>query len=376
MNRSDILPWSNNWWLEDNKAWFIIGEKNILCCFNMNNKECEVMVNIPDRCSAKFRSVLYCMKYQNDVYCFPVSGKSIWVYNIESDIFSEIAIENIYNEPLEIHDFWEFDGKIFALSLKLGQIFEINTKEKMIENYYILCKEGGIARSVKVGTTIYSLSGKFEKIYKFDLVTREIVTNKFPHIGRKYNTICFDGKNFWMGGYRKEIYLWNEEKNTLDIYSGFSQGDLSMAHDANYISEENDMPVFLFFVTAGKYNWFIPSQMDEIIYVERESHKLFTFIIAEEMQSKEGSPGKEEVNTRYILEYVRENRYLGLFSIKNNQIVEIDTEKLTYRWCNYFIGNRSLEKYTELVDYILYENNVWDRDVYKKLIRAKREERR
>ena len=106
MNISNIFPWSDNWWFEDHKAWFIIGSRNVLCCFNLSNYECEVMVNIPDVLSRKFRAVSKCMKYKNEIYCFPVFGNNIWIYSIEDGAFSAIPMEMPPDVCPEIYDFW------------------------------------------------------------------------------------------------------------------------------------------------------------------------------------------------------------------------------------------------------------------------------
>lgn len=371
MDISNIFPWCDNWWFEANRVWFIIGARNILCCFNLNSHECEVMVSIPDVLSTRFRAVSKCMKYQDEVYCFPIYGNSIWVYSIEGGFFSEIIMGQFHEECPEIHDFWEYNGKIFAVSIGWKQMLIINTEEKRIEDYYGICKEGGIARSVKAGTVIYSVSNISEKIYGFNLITREVAVYDLPRIGRKYNTICFDGANFCLSGYREEIYIWNKERNTINIYPCIPKGTYkcnfkkNICNGAENILEENEMPVFLYSVMVGKYSWFIPFQMGEILYMDRENQQIFMF----EIECEESFLYEGELKGKYILEYVKDNRYLGLFSIKNNQIVEIDTEKLTCRWCDYQFGDNSIKKYAELVDFSLYESNVWDREVYKKMIK-------
>lgn len=73
-NNFNIFPWSDNWWIESNKAWFVIGTRNILCCYNMDGDICEFMIDIPDESWPKFRLTSRCMKYQNDIYCLPVDG--------------------------------------------------------------------------------------------------------------------------------------------------------------------------------------------------------------------------------------------------------------------------------------------------------------
>ncbi len=44
---------------------------------------------------------------------------------------------------------------------------------------------------------------------------------------------------------------------------------------------------------------------------------------------------------KYLLEYVRENRYIGLFSLKNKWVFEIDAKNLTYKRMNYKLDGDS-----------------------------------
>lgn len=364
---TNTFPWSDNWWIEGNKAWFIIGGKNVLCCFDMNRHECDIMVEIPKFYKTKFRSAAFCMKYRDDIFCFPVSGTSIWIYSVKSGIFSEISIAVHNTTGLEMHDFWVHDGKIFAVSIGLRRIFEINVEKKRIENEYVVGQGEGIARSVKAGTAIYTLSGEFQRIYRFDLLTKETTTYELPQIGRKYNTICYDEAGFWLGGYQKEICRWNKEENTIDIHAAFWEEDVDGNEES--VSEDSEMPLFLYAITVGKYHWFIPFQMDEIIYVDSECRKVYKLEIVEDIESKESILARRVFKAKYILEYVRENRFIGLFSLKNSQIVEIDGKTGTYRWCDYQFGDQSIGKCAELFGNELDESYVWDRSVCRKIIK-------
>lgn len=50
-------------------------------------------------------------------------------------------------------------------------------------------------------------------------------------------------------------------------------------------------------------------------------------------------------------------------------MLEIDSEQLTYKWCDYHMGDKSIKKYAELVDCEFYESIVWEREVYKEVLR-------
>ena len=36
-----FFPWSDNWYIENDKAWCIDGERNLLYCIDLDLKECK-----------------------------------------------------------------------------------------------------------------------------------------------------------------------------------------------------------------------------------------------------------------------------------------------------------------------------------------------
>ena len=165
----NIFPWSENWWVENDEAWFVLGMQKILCCFDFNEKKCKSTIRIPDIVSNKFRFMSGCIKYQDDIYCIPNKGNSIWLYSTDNNRFAEIIIHNPDKVYLGIFDYWVYENKIFAVSIGLKQIIEIDADKRKIDNYYKICENEGISRSTKVGTVIYILSAMSAKVYGFDL---------------------------------------------------------------------------------------------------------------------------------------------------------------------------------------------------------------
>lgn len=72
------------------------------------------------------------------------------------------------------------------------------------------------------------------------------------------------------------------------------------------------------------------------------------------------------MRSKYLIQYVAEERYLGLFSLKNNWLVEIDTKELRFEIKNFRFD---YERYAdELLDYVFIENKEMDRDVFRYLL--------
>ena len=75
------------------------------------------------------------------------------------------------------------------------------------------------------------------------------------------------------------------------------------------------------------------------------------------------------IKNKYLLEYVKENRYIGLFSLKNNYILEIDSiEKKVIRKIysyNHMACQELMEIYDKCEGYIYNENRDIDRIIFK-----------
>lgn len=104
----------DNWWIKNDKVWFW-SRKDILCYLAMKSGECKLLTCIPDRSHLKFRLTSFCMKYCDNIYCMPLYGKSIWIYNTISYRFDEICINAPNSVMLNIRDFWEYENKIYII---------------------------------------------------------------------------------------------------------------------------------------------------------------------------------------------------------------------------------------------------------------------
>ena len=378
-NNDDLFIWGDNWWIESDRAWFVWGMENILLCIDLITRKCESAVCIPDDNPKKFRLTPYCIKYDKYIFCLPGLGESIWVYDLEDQYFSKIDIDNP-NKGQMGFEFWVWEDKLFAVSTgELRKILEINIVQKKIDNYYTICEEGRLARSVMVNNAIYILSAESNMVYQFDLKTKAIKTHTLPDIDGKLWTICFDGEEFWLSGFQKEVYVWNPNTNMINLITNFPKGfgvydftKETTTGEVDCVSEKYEYHVFNFSVAAGNRIWFIPYNANKILYADKGMHELHSFEIDEENETKESIMARTSLGYKYLLGYLKDDRYLGLFSIKNNCMLEIDTVEMRYAYKRYDyctgIDDNCLKEYAKQRGSIFYEANLWHRSVYKELI--------
>lgn len=305
----------------------------------------------------------------------PDVGTCIWVYELEKARFQKIEVNNPNNVRLSIMNFWEHDDKIFAVSIGLNQIIQINIKEKKIENYYSLGndREMKISRGVKAGNKLYIVSAVTNQVYQFDLETKEVMVHTIPDIEGGFHTISHDGSKFWLSGYKKEIYVWDQRSNAVKIINQFPKhfGIYNFAGNGDELldcgADLYDTPTFIESLTAGAYVWYIPFLTNKILYIDKNTYEVHSLEMEEENET-ENSLKARCMDAKYLVEYVAENRFIGLYSFKKYNMLEIDAFNRTAEWKEYSFSPQCWRKIIDICKRqgnILYERRSLDRMIFK-----------
>lgn len=72
------------------------------------------------------------------------------------------------------------------------------------------------------GDCIYITSASKGRIYIFDIEKREIKMQDFSAIKGGLRTVSVDGERVWLSGYKREIYIWDQSKNEIELLNDFS----------------------------------------------------------------------------------------------------------------------------------------------------------
>lgn len=105
-------------------------------------------------------------------------------------------------------------------------------------------------------------------IYEYDLNNNEEQIHTIDKMGIVYNTVVFDGKNFWLTGDSKKIVCWNREKNVCIMVI-----DLE---DYLVYRNENLIDNYLFAVGIFKDNriYYAPLQSNSFISYDIQSGRI------------------------------------------------------------------------------------------------------
>ena len=195
--------------------------------------------------------------------------------------------------------------------------------------------------------------------------------NDLPTIEGGLHTISVCKGKFWLSGYDKNIYIWEKDKNIVEISNHFPSNfgiynfDRKEKPFLDCETTEYDVFTFLESIDTRDYIWFIPFQTNQILYVNKVTNEINIFEIGEEEDGK--SIIDREMNCKYILQYVLDGRYIGLYSVKNSVVFEIDahTMELKTRMPRLDIDDSTLIPR----GWILKESIVAERALYEKLIK-------
>lgn len=345
------LPGMCNWCIEERTGWFVAYSVNTLFQYNMETKILSAVSSIPTKKAGSFQNPL-CIKYKNRIYCLPHYQNSIWYYDLVSGQWGEIVLCKDKNIEImacllgKLADNYYFFSitlkKIWALNLKTGRItmsYDVNIEEQP-DIYF--CFDGII-----VEDSIYLvLGGTF--VYEYHLADHSQQKYELKDVEDTLYKIGYDGESFWLIGRKKDVYLWNKKSNTVQILTqypdDFAIYDFTQKIRSNdFEGHGKELFVFNNVYCLGDRVWLIPQSGNKIIYYDKCNGKMKGFDIQNEEESAETLDlNYRHIASKFFMMYVREERYLGIYSYQNKRMFEIDTKHMKYENIDIMMDDKSL----------------------------------
>ncbi len=347
------IPLSDNWWIEDGKAWFCSEELCALFCMDLHSQTCEFVSQIPGCNIWSYGFYTYCIKYENMVFCIPKLGENIWIYNLESELWEKMKMANGCQMLFCARTYRKNDSMIWLLNSS-GNVFEVNLKKRAAQNVYniLTCKNQLIGEYVRVGDRLYCVSGKC--VYCIDVRNYSTITYEMPDVKMGLLTICYDGIDFWLSSLSNEIYVWNPKSGILKVIVDFSQWSgknnivgerCFLMEDHLYFDEIDELLHFTTSISAGKYIWYMPWLTNQIIYIDKRNYEIFSLDINGEAGTEANL--RMDRTAKYLAAYILEDRYIGIYSYKSRKLFEIDTTALCVREKTYTLNEDFVLKATK-----------------------------
>lgn len=331
--QTEKFLWGDNWWLEDDKAYFCPSGAAAIICADMVEQKCEFVAKIPNCQFNKNRMSSYCIKYQNKIFCTPFEEKDIFYYDIQKKMWEIIEVGFKTRPIICTNNKMPSNEKIWLMEFSGEKIYQVNLVRNMVEKEFEIFSKDSLftGRYVVVQHSLYCVIK--EGLCCIDIVDGSFKIYKLVDIKDELYTICYDGYNFWLSGVSDIIYIWNPLSGIIKKITGFIERTDNVYFDSSVIV--NNIPLFSDSISLGENIWFIPLQCNApIMYINKEDYNLRVLTIEEEQETKE-SLVKRGSAFKYVIEYIRQDRYIGLYSAQNRKIFEIDTFNKSVRYKNY-----------------------------------------
>lgn len=339
MNLENEIFWSDSWWLERESAWFIGGGNGVLFRYDFKDGNCSEIAQIPASEKTQIRLCTGCVKYGTNIICIPDYEKFIWIFSLTNNSWEKINVGGLGNIRLSCTPYTVYQESIYMYSMELRQIIRFSLKEMTIVDYITISTDNEEIFSLGkfVGEKFIIFSQKYSDIYELNLENLSTERIKLPMpVNCQISTISYAENKFLLCGKKKELYLWDKVKRKLEIIKDFPKNfgeyDFEIKNDHILDCEKIEFKerTFSRIIKAGNYFWMIPYQTNKVLYFNVQLQKLNVFDIEEEDETAQ-SLEKNFMKNKFFVEYVRENRYIGLYSLKNEWMIEIDCVKLQYR---------------------------------------------
>lgn len=152
---------------------------------------------------------------------------ALHLFNLDTKELSYINIEESKKELLNFREenVFEYDDFLYIFPFSLT-VMKVQIKTKSIEYLFYpdMNSEEDIRGEITyIGNMIYIPIKHKNIIFKFDLTTEQWEIIEVNTELKVIDTLCFDGKLFWMTGIGQMICSWDEENNISVSYHKFPQ---------------------------------------------------------------------------------------------------------------------------------------------------------
>lgn len=366
--------WCDSIVCEKNIAWMVGTNVNALFKLDFNMRTYEFITDFPDEPIIDFRVNPFYIKIENEIFFFPDLGKYIWIYNVTSKSFDKISLNNPNKARIGINMIFKVDNSIYAIANGLKQIVEINISKKSVVGIYSIEKnmQGFVCNSEGciANANIYFTIPEKNEICEFSTETKNITTYSVDGEIMP-QTICYDGKDFWLTGRTKEIVRWNKEKNAVIDYLSIPKS-VGVFESVSGIFCENtsdvryQKPLYRWSLNFLDKIWFIPYMANKVVYFDKKEQKICICNIESEHEDAKSWDRLEQV--KYRFECIFQERYILLYSFKNRQYLIIDTTKNTAQPMNIVMRKESFPRFFEHVlsqhSYMVETDNMNILDIF------------
>lgn len=245
--------------IDGDEAWFVDRTENVLYKWDLKTEICNFITTIPIQRKNGFRNNSICLKCDDEIFLFPDAGTSIWIYNIVTENFLNIPINNPDHLRIGAIGCWREKENIWVTALGLKEIWRISIAEKKIITVYKIFEN----MEIECGSAIDLID---DKLYigavntgilcEFCISTEEIRYEKIKGLEDGVNTICCDGERIWFSGKSNKLIGW--KRATDDFIEIIIPPCFIKKNESGESVKEIEKTLFHQSIYDGERIWFFP----------------------------------------------------------------------------------------------------------------------
>lgn len=260
----------------DDKVWFAAGNYNGLYCYNMAERKVDWIADFPDELFSTEQLFWWMRKYKDNLIFIPVSGKSVYMFNIPDKLFTKIEIPQI--KQSSYRDSFFADGRVYGKYLYLfGHNYygllrvdlESGKIERMDEMLTILRQE--TALDVNKPVFCFFTAVVESKVYLPALQSNHLI--EFDMESGQYQFYEVGGKdNRYYGVYRVDdmFVLLSLNKGSAVFWN------MDSCEEVTYCTE---CPLDKQVCVIGSNVWILPSSTKTIYRIDSKNKEVKEFFI-------------------------------------------------------------------------------------------------
>jgi len=361
VENEDRFFWTGDWHIEDEEDMAYMCSPTVAAAFkvDLNKDICFGIQQFPEKFSDKYGMFSECRKYGETLICFPRFSNTFIFLDCKTKKFAEVECKESVKNGLHIMKDYQYGSHLFLVSVGANSIIEMDPDKRAFSRCFDipLIKEGdeinGI--SMMLNNRIYLLASGNAVVYEFSLTDKSFLRYELTNQKIRFRAMTFDGKKFWLGGFRRELYTWDKMKHEFSIREDIpSRFDI---YDFDSEKAEDGKMVFSEAYRIGKKLCFIPFRSSYVLFVMEDKIELV------EMPVKGANYEGENrtINSSYRFLYILKERYLGIYSYKSRSIFEIDTKNMSIRRRNIRLDDSAIDAFKHK---ILNERDMFDKYVF------------
>lgn len=330
MNKNYYIPSLSNFHIKENKAWFITDFEGALFELDFNKKKLKFI----DTLGGQKENIAYqnsaCFFYNNLLYCFPHFGQYIWIYNFKTKTWRDIFIKELDNKIAGVmnYRYYEDNEELVVYICEQQSFLHFSLKDEKVTKCSFVSKniDTDSPSVIMLQNKAYVVSPWSDKLYHYDILSGNIKEYPIKCYDSGFYTSCYNDNKIWLTGNNHFLYCLNNEckiMKTIPLPKEYGK------NNAKLQKSEEDIPTHI----LGMFNksiflnnivWLIPGMDNNLLLFDTLKNEWHEMELPNENDSYETIKARL-YDTKYWFLYERDKRYFGIYSYKNDWILEIDT---------------------------------------------------